>query len=105
VDHVLSEDVIDASTGEVIASAGDVVTFDMANEIQDAAVPFVFITVEDRVVKVLSNMTVDISKYVDIDKKKYDLYDRVYYPVLSELMEAYEGAELIEQIGKNSHRI
>ncbi len=105
VGHVLSEDVIDENTGEILGSAGEVVTAELADAIQDAAVPFVFITVEDKSLKVLSNMVVDISKYVDIDRKKYDLFERVYFPVLQELMAEYEGDELIEQIGRNAHRL
>ncbi len=103
--HTLSEDVIDGSTGEVIAEAGEVLTPEKAEEIQDAAVPFVFVTVEDKKVKVLSNMMVDIDKYVKVDRKELDIFERVYYPVLAELMAEFEGDELIEAISKNVPRL
>lgn len=65
--HTLSDDVIDGSTGEIIAEAGEILTPEKAEEIQDAAVPFVFVTVEDKKVKVLSNMMVDLDKYVKVE--------------------------------------
>jgi DNA-directed RNA polymerase subunit beta len=100
--HVLSEDVVDSHTGEVIATAKTTVTKELADLIQDAAVPFVYIDIEDRKVKVLSNMAVDITKYVDIDADAHLVYERVYYPVLKELMDTYEDQnELIAAIDKN----
>lgn len=52
---------MDVTTGEIIASAGDTLTKDSALAIQNAAVPYVWLAVEDRKVKVLSNMMVDIT--------------------------------------------
>lgn len=65
--QVLAEDAIDPATGEVIAEAGTTLTRAQAKEIQDAAVSYVMIQTEDRNVKVLSNMVVDLSKYVGFD--------------------------------------
>ena len=63
--QILAADVVVPSTGEVIASAGDKVTAELADEIQNAAVPFVYIQTEERNVKVLSNMMVDLTAFVD----------------------------------------
>lgn len=101
VGHVLCEDVVNASTGEVIASAGDVVTIELANTIQDAAVPYVMIQTEERNVKVLSNMTVDLAGYVDFDPAEVGIIERVYYPALKELLEQFSGEELKAEIKKN----
>ncbi len=103
--HTLSEDVIDGATGEVIAEAGEVLTPEKAEEIQDAAVPYVFVTADDKKVKVLSNMMVNIDKYVQVNRKEFDIYERVYYPVLAELMAEFEGEELKEAIAKNVARL
>ena len=54
--QVLAEDVIDPTTGEVMASAGTVVSRELAENIQNAAVPAVWIQTETRNVKVLSSM-------------------------------------------------
>ncbi|MDF1616007.1 DNA-directed RNA polymerase subunit beta [Petrocella sp. FN5] len=103
--QTLSEDVIDQTTGEVIAEAGEVLTPEKADDIQNAAVPYVYVTVEDKKVKILSNMMVDIDRYVQVDRKELDIFEHVYYPVLAELMAEYEGDELIEAISKNVARL
>ena len=43
VGHKLADDVVEESTGEIIAEAGTVVTRELADEIQNAAVPYVWI--------------------------------------------------------------
>ena len=68
--HTLAEDVVDASTGEVIAEAGTVVTKEIADDIQYAGVPYVWIQAEERNVKVLSNMMVDITNFVECEPKE-----------------------------------
>lgn len=101
VGYVLCEDVVNASTGEIIASAGDTVTIDMANAIQDAAVPYVMVQTEERNVKVLSNMTVNLAEYVDFDPSEVGIVERVYYPALKELLDQFNGEELKAEIKKN----
>ena len=61
--HILAEDVVDMTTGEVLAKAGDKVSAETADAIQNAAVPFVWIQTEEKNVKVLSNMMVDITNF------------------------------------------
>ncbi|MBQ8730478.1 MAG: DNA-directed RNA polymerase subunit beta, partial [Lachnospiraceae bacterium] len=102
----LAEDVVDTTTGEILAEAGTVVTKEMAVSFQDAAVAFVYLQVEDRKVKVLSNMAVDITKYVDItaqEAKKLGIDERVYYPVLAQILSENSSADDIkEAIAKNA---
>ncbi len=95
--HVLSEDVTDPSTGEVMFAAGTVLTREDAKQIQDAAVPFVWIQTEDKNVKVLSNMVVDMSGYVGFDPKEAGITEDVYYPVLEKLLEEYEDEEELKK--------
>jgi len=103
--HILAEDVVDKTTGEVIAEAGATLTRESATAIQDAASPFVFIQQEDRKVKVLSNMMVDITKWVDItkdDAKKLGIGESVFYPILHQIIEENEDLDSIkEAIKKN----
>ncbi|MCI8311075.1 MAG: DNA-directed RNA polymerase subunit beta, partial [Lachnospiraceae bacterium] len=80
--QVLTEDVVDASTGEIIAEAGMTVDVDMAERIQNAAVPYVWVKGEERDIKVLSNRMVDISCYVDCDPQELGIRELVYYPAL-----------------------
>ena len=104
---ILAEDVVDTTTGEIIASKGDEVTTDIAVAIQDAAVPFVWIQTEERNVKVISNMVVDINKYVDFDAKaECGITEDVFYPVLAQILEENESVEDIkEAILKNINEL
>ena len=100
--HKLAEDVVDMSTGEIIAEAGTVVTRELADQIQNAAVPFVMMEAEERVVKVLSNMMVDLRAYVDVDPEEFGITEAVYYPVLAGILAEYDDMEEIkEAIRKN----
>ena len=91
--HVLSQDVVDPSTGEILFEAGTKVTKEQADEIQNAAVPFVFIETEEREVKILSNMMVDIRGFVDVDPKEVGVTELVYYPSLEKILEEYDDIE------------
>ena len=91
--QILAEDAIDPATGEVIAEAGTTLTRAQAKDIQDAAVPYVMIQTEERNVKVLSNMVVDLSKYVGFDPAEVGIHEGVYYPVLETLLNEYSDEE------------
>ncbi|MDO5538816.1 MAG: DNA-directed RNA polymerase subunit beta [Eubacteriales bacterium] len=91
--HVLAEDVVDPSTGEILAETGTNVTRELADSIQNAAVPFVWIQTEERNVKVLSSMMVDITSFVDVDPKEMGITELVYYPVLKTILEENDNIE------------
>ena len=91
--HVLAEDAVSPLTGEVIAKAGTKLTREMADAIQNAAIPYVWIErpEEEKKVKVLSNMMVDLASIVDIDPKEVGVTELVYYPVLSGIIDECAG--------------
>ena len=95
--HVLAEDVVNTSTGEIIAEKGTKVSRELADEIQYAAVPYVWIETEERNVKVLSNMMVDITRWVDVDPREVHVTEEVYYPVLEKILEEYTDLEEIKE--------
>ncbi len=105
--HILAEDVVDMTTGEVLAKAGEKVTAEMADAIQNAAVPFVWIQTEEKNVKVLSNMMVDITNFVDCNPRELGITELVYYPVLQQILEEYsdDPEMLAEAIHKNVHEL
>ena len=107
--QVLAEDVVNAITGEVIAEKGEKLSREKATAIQNAAVPYVWIDVEgeERNIKVLSNMMVDLGAVVDIDPEEVGVTEAVYYPVLAGLLEETAGdiGELKEEIHKNIHEL
>ncbi len=108
--HVLAEDVVDMTTGEILAEAGTEVSRELADEIQNAAVPFVWIQTETCNTKVISNMMVDPMHYVDLSRAELkDLgiaEDVVYYPVLEKILEENENIDdLKDALKKNSHEL
>ena len=99
---ILAEDVIDPTTGELLFAAGEIINRESAEVIQNAAVPYVFVQTEERNVKVLSNMAVDIREYVDFDPAELGINEYVYYPVLKRLLEEYDDAEDLKEAIENS---
>ena len=92
--HVLAEDVVDPSTGEIIAEAGMTVSRDLADTIQDTAIPYVLLqTGEGSSIKILSNMMVRLKGFTDITEAELGIKERVYYPLLQEILEKYDTRE------------
>ena len=100
-----AEDVVSPITGEVLVEAGTTFTRELADKVQNAAVPFVWVKGEERNIKVLSSMMVDLESVVDVDAKELGVTELVYYPVLAQILEETAGDidELKEQIKKNIH--
>ena len=107
--RVLAEDVVDVNTGEIIAAAGDIIDKELADTIQNSALPYIWVEANSKLedsmkkIKILSNLMVDINKYVDINEDdKLEVTELVYYPKLKELMDTAQGRdELITLIRKN----
>ena len=107
--HKLAEEVVDVTTGEIIAEAGTVVSQELADTIQNAAVPYVWIQGEERNIKVLSSMAVDLKNYVDLsdeELKELGVTELVYYPVLTKILEENEELDDIkEAIKREIHEL
>ena len=86
--HTLAEDVVDTRTGEILAEAGTVADQELAERIQNAAVPFVWIEGPTRKQKVLSNLMVDLSAYVPFPPKEAGITELVFYPELEKILDA-----------------
>ena len=100
--HRLAQDVLDPSTGEIIFEAGVRLTKEQADTIQNAAVPYVYVETEEKEVKVLSSMMVDITSFVDVDPQEVGVTELVYYPALEKILEEYDDIDEIKaQIRKN----
>ncbi len=101
--QVLAEDIVDFETGEIIATEGELLTKEKALELQNAAVPYVWIKSNEKNVKVLSNLMVDIKKFVQIENaEELGVTEAVYYPLLKQLIEEAPDTEALkEAIKKN----
>ncbi len=93
--QVLAEDAVDTLTGEIIAEAGTEISRELADEIQNAAVPFVMIKGEERDIRVISSMMVDITHFLDVDPKELGVTELVYYPALKKILD--ESGDLEER--------
>ncbi len=103
---ILAEDVVNTSTGEIVAEAGTKITRAIASEIQNAGVPYLWVEgEEERNIKILSNMMVDLDAVVDIDPEEVGVTEQVYYPVLAGIIEESAGDidELKELIRRDIH--
>ena len=96
VGQVLAQPVANPSTGELMGEAGQIVTKEMADAMDDAGVMVAVVTVGEKEVKIISNGMVDIQKYVDFDAKaECGINERVCYRVLAEILESAQSeAEL-----------
>ncbi len=100
VGHTLAEDVVDEASGVLIGAAGETVTREMADEIQNSAIPSVTIRTEEREVKVLSNLMVDLTHYVDCDPAELGITENVYYPALREILLQFAESDDSEALGE-----
>ena len=91
--QILAEDAVSAITGEVVAEKGTKITREIADMIQNAAVPYIWVEGEEtsRNIKVLSNMMVDLQAVVDIDPAEVGVTEQIYYPVLAGIIEESAG--------------
>ena len=105
--RVLAEDVVSAVTGEVVAEKGTKITREIADAIQNSAVPYLWVEGEDetRNIKILSNMMVDLQAVVDIDPNEVGVTEQVYYPVLAGIIEEAAGdiEEMKSMIRRDIH--
>ena len=105
----LAEDVVDASTGELLATAGTRIDMSLADTIQNAGISYIWVTKEDQKIKILSNLAVDIHAHLDLTEE--ELYEAgigelVYYPVLEEILDMQlEGDELKAMLKRESYRL
>ena len=102
----LAEDVVDMETGEVVAEAGVIVTEELATAIQNTGTSHVWLEIEDRKVKVISNRMVDITNFIPVDKEELGITEDVYYFALKYILENYDTVEeQIEAVKKNINKL
>ena len=98
MNKISAEDVVNPETGEVFVKAGEKISYEVAKNIQNAGINVVTLLVEDeKVVKVIGNNFVDIKSHVDFDIDELDIKEKVHYPTLKEILEAYSDEEEIKE--------
>ena len=106
---VLAEACVDPMTGEVLAEAGETLTAQLCDTLQNSGTDAIFIQVDDKKLKVLSNRMVDIDGFIEefgLSAKDLGIKERVYYPLLSQILEEYQIAEEVAAaIKENIHEL
>ncbi len=92
-------------TGEIMADAGEILTRERATEIELAGVQEVYLDIDGKSVKVFSNGMVYLNRFVDCDPKELGINERVRFSVLREMMEQYEGEELLDAIRERKEEL
>ena len=99
VGNIVSEDVIDPNTGEILAEAGQSISKDLAWQIENSGIEFVMVRSsykETESTKVIGNQFVDIANYIEFDIDDLKIADKVYYPVLMEILNENQDADEAE---------
>ena len=98
---VSTKDVMDAETGEVFVQAGEVISEDVAKDIQNSGINMVEVTVGERTVKVIGNGTVDIHAVLPtLDLSELEIKENVNYQVLKNIIDTTEEQDLVKVIGE-----
>ena len=104
---VLAEAVVDPMTGEIVAEEGTVLSQAILETIQDTGVAGIVIRNEEgREIKILSNRAVSIEPFVaeyGLTAQELGVKEKVYYPVLCEILESCENADEIKAAVKAKH--
>ena len=106
--RILAANVVDPESGEILAEEGMLLTAPLADEIQNAGCTHVDIVIEDRTLRVLSNMAVDIDPHLapyGLTGKDFGITEKVYYPVLNALLQAEDKEELTRILKQNISKL
>lgn len=98
---VASKDIMDAETGEIFVQAGEVITEEVAKDIQNSGINMVEVTVGERIVKVIGNGTVDIHAVLPtLDLSELEIKENVNYQVLKNIIDTTDEKDLVKTIGE-----
>ena len=87
--------IVNPETGEVFVEAGEVISKDMADEIQNSGINVVEVRVEDKPVKIIGNGTVNIHNFVtNVDISDLHFKEMVNYEVLKSILDNTEEKDL-----------
>ncbi|MGL5648367.1 MAG: DNA-directed RNA polymerase subunit beta [Clostridium sp.] len=104
--QVAASDVINPLTGEIMVEQGQKITREMAVEIQNAGINMVDVLVEDKIIRVIGNHFVDISKHISFDLSDLNIKELVHYPTLREILDNFsDEASIKEEIKKNINKL
>ncbi len=100
---VAAEDVMNPETGEILVEAGEKINRELALAIENAGIEYVYVYAADKdkegqITKVIGNRFVDLQQYVDFDISEIRTADKVFYPVLMEILRDAESEDEIKRL-------
>ncbi|ENZ00781.1 DNA-directed RNA polymerase subunit beta [Clostridium thermobutyricum] len=104
--QVAATDIVNPSTGEIMVEQGQKITREMSQDIQNVGINVVDVLVEDKIIRVIGNNFVDITKHISFDISDLNIKELVHYPTLKEILDNFSDEESIkEEIKKNINRL
>jgi len=104
--QIAASDIVNPSTGEIMVQEGEKISRLMAEEIQNAGINSVDVLVEDKVLKVIGNNFVDITKHISFDISDLNIKELVHYPTLKEILDNFSDETSIKnEIKKNINKL
>ena len=104
--QVAATDIVIPSTGEIMVEQGQKITREMSQDIQNVGINVVDVLVEDKIIRVIGNNFVDITKHISFDISDLNIKELVHYPTLKEILDNFSDEESIkEEIKKNINRL
>ncbi|MFQ7074807.1 MAG: DNA-directed RNA polymerase subunit beta [Clostridia bacterium] len=98
-DKVSANDIVDSETGEVFVQAGEIISEEVAEEIQDSGINIVDIMVGDKKVRIIGNSTCNIHKVLPtVDLSKLHIKELVNYNVLKNIIDNTSEEELVKAL-------
>ncbi|MEG2956626.1 MAG: DNA-directed RNA polymerase subunit beta, partial [Christensenellaceae bacterium] len=103
VHHIVASNIINEDTGELLCAAGEMISFKLAKDIENAGISMVEVLVGEQTVRVHGNSFVDASKHLDFNPADAGINEKVYYPALKSLIDEFgqDKKELKVQIAQN----
>jgi len=95
--HMAADDIVDGQTGEVLVEKGNVISNEIAWQIQNSGINVVHLDISGKIVKVIGNNTVDIQPYINFDAASVGITEKVRYDVLQEILKEYSDDEDIKK--------
>jgi len=95
--HMAADDIVDGQTGEVLVEKGNVISNEIAWQIQNSGINVVHLDINGKIVKVIGNNTVDIQPYINFDAASVGITEKVRYDVLQEILKEYSDDEDIKK--------
>ena len=104
--HVAYDDIVDPESGEVFVNKDEVISEEVAEDIQNAGINIVDVKVNDKKVRVIGNGVVNIYKYLPkLDLKELHFNEGVNYAVLKSIVDTTDKKDLVNVLKERKNEL